>query len=122
MDLEQPLCRPCLCHRSHELTIIQRRLHHFWIAGFGVNKKQQATDSCQILPSPYGSIQTLLSSDCLCSAPEYLPHNSLVHSCQLHAYEQEARAKLNQTHDGRRALQRERDDVLRDLIASKGQT
>ena len=48
-------------------------------------------------------------------------HNSPVHSFQLHAYEQGTRARLNQTHDDIRALQREGDDALRDLNASKGQ-
>jgi hypothetical protein len=81
--------------------------------------------------TPTGSCQNLLllqwknsilSSDCLCSALEYLPHNSPVHLFQLRAHEQGMRARLNQTHDDLCTLRRERDDTLRGLDANKGQT
>jgi hypothetical protein len=89
-------------------------------------RQQLATTSDGLMVRSFhcysGTIQIVLSSDCLCSAPEYIPHNSPVHSFQLRTYEQGTRAKLNQADDDLCALRRERDDPLRDLNASKGQT
>ena len=69
-----------------------------------------------------GSIQTVLSSDCLCSTPEHSPYDTLIHSFQLRAYELGTRARVNQTDDDLRALRRERDDALTDPNARKDQT
>jgi hypothetical protein len=62
--------------------------------------------------------ESAFSSCCLCSAPEYLPHNSPVHLFQLRTHEQGMRAGLNQTHDYLRALRRKLDDALRGLNSS----
>jgi hypothetical protein len=92
------------------------------------NKKQRlarATHSLHVRSFHSASLQTVLSSDCLCGTPEFfLPHtfSTRAHSFQLRAYEQGTRIRSTQADDDLHALRRERDDALRDLNASKDQS
>jgi hypothetical protein len=84
-----------------------------WNVARSVNKNNH-TDGLMSDPSIAEAFKQF-SQATLCSAPEYLPHNSPAHSFQLRAYKQGTPARLNQICDDLLALRRERDDALRDL-------
>jgi len=73
-----------------------------------------------------GGFHAVFPGDRLCGrvhpASLHLSSRSVVHSFQLHAYEQGTRARLIEAEDELRTLRHERDDALQDLNACKDQT